>query len=165
METDDSIYFYGHKNKFGYMSNFYPCSFTIRRLGNIETYNCSEQYFMAAKCRTFDPNNINLLNKIMNETNPMKIKMLGRQVKNFDDDVWNMKRQRIMFKELLYKFKSNPDLKNQLLETYPKKLYEASPRDKVWGIGMNTIKAINIDPSKYGQNLLGKILESVRDLL
>lgn len=113
----------------------------------------------------FDPDNEELINQIMTSTNPTKIKMFGRQVKNFDVDVWNSKRYHIMYKALLYKFSSNKDLGKMLLATQYKKLYEASPRDKIWGIGMGAEKAKSVDPSKYGQNLLGKLLESIRELL
>ena len=78
METPDAIYFYGHNDKFGYMSNFYRCDFVD---DSEIKYNCSEQYLMYHKCLLFDKTNIKMLENILNETSPTKIKSFGRQVK------------------------------------------------------------------------------------
>ena len=80
MESENSIYFYGSKNKHGYLSNFYKCNFQCIINNNTVIFNCSEQYFMYFKCITFDPNNSELLNMILKEINPVKIKALGRKV-------------------------------------------------------------------------------------
>ena len=42
---------------------------------------------------------------------------------------------------------------------------EASPRDKIWGIGFDASKAIQVPKNKYSQNLLGKALMQVRNEL
>ena len=67
-----------------------------------------------------------------------------------------------MLNGLRLKFTQNEDLKKKLLETGDKDLYEASFRDKIWGIGFGIRQAPNISPEKYGQNLLGKALMLVR---
>jgi predicted NAD-dependent protein-ADP-ribosyltransferase YbiA (DUF1768 family) len=76
-ETNDAIYFYGHKNPFGYLSNFYPCEFkSICKVNDSKrtiAFNCSEQYFMFKKCQLFDPANTMLMHKIISEINPVKI--------------------------------------------------------------------------------------------
>ena len=163
MEYEDKIYFYGSKGIYGYLSNFYKSNFECFINNNIIKFNCSEQYFMYYKCITFDINNIELLNKILKETNPIKIKALGRKVQNFDDIVWNSIKYSIMLNALYYKFSQNLELKQKLLNTNNKLLYEASPRDKIWGIGYSAEKAINIEPKKYGSNLLGKALLELRE--
>lgn len=56
-------------------------------------------------------------------------------------------------------------MKNYLLNTNDKKLYESSPYDKIWGIGFEAEKAINVDVREYGENLLGKASMQVRDEL
>ena len=159
METDNEIYFYRENEKYGYMSNFYPAAFTDN---NLLTFNCSEQYFMYQKALTYDPENTELLNKILKEKNPVTIKKLGRSVKNYDEIDWNKKRFNIMVDGLRYKFKQNKNLLQKLIKTKNKTLYEASRYDKIWGIGFSVSDAPNIDKSKYGKNLLGIALMKIR---
>ena len=144
------------------MSNFYSCLFSEN---NIQ-FNCSEQYFMYMKCKTFDNNNEKLKNKILQEKSPTKIKKFGRLVKNYNDKIWSEIRYNIMKDGLLLKFTQNKYLYDQLLKTGLKKIYEASKYDKVWGIGYNTKAALELnDIHKYRSNLLGKCLEEVRNEL
>jgi ribA/ribD-fused uncharacterized protein len=167
METDTAIYFYGHVNRFGFLSNFYPCEFKIKCTVDNEKctiqFNCSEQYFMYKKCMLFDKNNTLLIHKILSATVASKIKAFGRQVLNFDNEIWSQHKCKIMLKALKYKFGQNDDLMSLLQSTKGKMLYEASSRDKVWGIGISLPNAINVDPSLYGENLLGSCLVKIRD--
>jgi ribA/ribD-fused uncharacterized protein len=162
MSTNCPIYFFGQDNRNGYMSNFYESYFVDEEKNN---FNCSEQYFMYRKCKRFDNNNTRLLNAILNETNPSVIKKYGRAVKNYDDDIWNNERYDVMVEALRLKFNQNEDIKKQLIETKPRLLYEASPYDKIWGIGFCYRDAIRQDESNFGQNLLGKALMQIRDEL
>jgi ribA/ribD-fused uncharacterized protein len=158
METVNDIYFYGHKNEFGYMSNFYETTF----IEHNTKFTCSEQYLMYYKCIIFDPLNFALLNAIIKETSPIKIKKFGRQVKNYNDIVWDALRYDIMLNGLRLKFNQNETIKLQLKQTSNKNLFEASIFDKIWGIGFNAAKAISIKKEKFGRNLLGKALMQVR---
>ena len=159
METDREIYFYNLQNKFDYMSNFYKTDFTDK--DDIK-YNCSEQYFMYYKCKIFDPNNNILLEAILKETSPAKIKKYGREVRNFNDTIWKEKRYNIMLEALRLKFDQNEIIKQKLIETKNKVLYEASKYDKIWGIGFYYTDAIQIDKNRFGENLLGKALMEFR---
>jgi len=111
------------------MSNFYKTDFTDK---DYIKYNCSEQYFMYYKCKTFDPNNNILLEAILKETSPAKIKKYGREVINFNDTIWKEKRYNIMLGALMLKFNQNEIIKQKLIETKDKVLYEASKYDKIW---------------------------------
>jgi len=162
METDTEIYFYNLKNKFNYMSNFYKTIFTDK--DGIK-YNCSEQYFMYHKCKIFDQKNNILLETIITETSATKIKKYGRQVQNFNDIFWKEKRYNIMLEALRLKFNQNEIIKQKLLETKPKILYEASKNDRIWGIGYYDKDAMQIDKSKFGENLLGNALMEIRSEL
>jgi len=154
------LFFWGENKINGFLSNFYPTKFIIDNL----TYNCSEQYFMKKKQELFDKTNNILATNIMNETNPKNIKNYGRQVKNFSDDIWNINKYKIMYDGVFAKFSQNHELKIKLLNTGNMYLVEASPYDKIWGIGFNQSNALN-NKNKWGQNLLGKILMKVRDKL
>jgi ribA/ribD-fused uncharacterized protein len=160
METPTEIYFYGINDEYAYMSNFYKIDF-VDNISNIR-YNCSEQYFMYKKCELFDKTNVSLLNLILNETSPTKIKSYGRRVKNFNDDVWATHKYNIMINGLMLKFIQNETIKQKLINTGNKTLYEASKFDKIWGIGYYAIDAVNTPKHKFGQNLLGNALMHVR---
>jgi ribA/ribD-fused uncharacterized protein len=164
METPEAIYFFTPKcEKYGYLSNFYKTNLVEEEQDKL--FNCSEHYFMYYKCLTFDPTNSELLEKIYSEESSYKVKKLGRQVKHYDDKIWSEKRYSIMINALRLKFTQNKVIKDKLLSTKPKILYEASPFDKLWGIGYSSKNAIIKDTQKYGQNLLGKALMQVRDEL
>ena len=160
METANEIYFFRESGKYGSFSNFYASRFVEN---NIE-FNCSEQYFMYYKCLTFDKENKYLLEAILNEKSPGKIKNFGRQVKNYNDKIWNEKRYSVMINALRLKFTQNKEIKDLLISTKEKLLFEASPFDKIWGIGFEGKTAANmIDKTKFGKNLLGQALMEIRD--
>ena len=107
--------------------------------------------------------NIKLLNIILSESNPKKIKQYGRKVKNYNDNTWNQIRYDIMKNGLRLKFNQNQNLKTYLIKTGTKLLYESSPYDKIWGIGFHGRDAINTNLNLYGLNLLGNALMEIRD--
>jgi hypothetical protein len=162
MSDNCPIYFFGQDKPNGFMSNFYKSDFVDEEGNN---YNCSEQYFMYRKCQRFDASNIRLLNGILTETNPSTIKRYGREVKNYDEKIWEEERYGIMVEALRLKFNQNAYIRKQLIETKPRLLYEASPYDKIWGIGFCYRDAIREDEINFGQNLLGKALMQIRDEL
>lgn len=160
MESQSEIYFFRENGKYGPFSNFYPSKF----IENGIEFNCSEQYFMYYKCLEFDPLNKPLLEAILNEKSPTKIKKLGRQVKNYDDKIWSEKRYQVMSNALKLKFTQNQEIKELLINTKEKILFEASPFDKIWGIGFDGKTAVNmINKTKFGKNLLGSALMEVRE--
>lgn len=127
-------------------------------------YFCMEQYMMAEKARLFKDKEIE--EKIMECKYPKKIKALGREVKNFNQDIWNDNKYDIVLRGNYEKFSQNEELKNFLINTKEKILVEASPYDSVWGIKMS-YKDENIENPFYwkGENLLGFALMEVRDKL
>ncbi|MCQ2229471.1 MAG: NADAR family protein [Bacteroidales bacterium] len=129
---------------------------------NIE-YACAEQYMMAQKALLFKDTYI--AQQIMQTTDPSVMKKLGRQVRNYDEDIWQSQRVAIVTKGNIAKFSDprNHKLKEYLLSTGNAPLAEASPFDKIWGIGLDAQTAMKTPPSNWpGQNLLGQILMSVR---
>ncbi len=135
----------------GLFSNWHECYFTDNNI----MFNCGEQYMMYQKAITFGDNET--ANKILKELSPRKQKELGRQVKNFNPKVWDSLKYIIVKNGLTEKFNQNPEFKDYLLKYKGYVLVEASPYDRIWGIGFYDYEAIqNID--NWGENLLGKIL-------
>ena len=126
-------------------------------------YNC-EQYMMYNKALLFHDQES--ADAIMNTDNPKTIKQLGRKVKNFNEERWLIYRERIVQRGNYLKFTQNNNLKLLLLETGNKIIAEASPYDKIWGIGLsvNSPDATNVKKWK-GQNLLGVALMMVRNAI
>lgn len=126
------------------------------------TYTCAEQYMMYQKAVLF--NDYDAARKIMATTNPSDMKHYGRMVKGFDQKIWDENCERIVYAGNYLKYNQNEKHRLQLFETVGTILVEASPVDKIWGIGLNEIKANVIPPEQWpGKNLLGKILTKVRD--
>ena len=156
-----TIYFYGHKvdSKYPYLSNFYKSTFIDD--DNI-SYYCSEQYLMAQKALLM--NDYDIYEKILQAETPIQCKKLGRKVKNWNQQLWNKNKCEIMFSALYYKFSQNYKLKQKLLATGDSILAEASPYDRIWGIGLS-LEDAKSGKQWRGENLLGKLLMKVRDSL
>ena len=142
-------------------SNFHSAAYTLHG----ETFHSSEQGFMYGKAILFD--DMNTASKILQAKTPAVAKKLGREVKHFNVSTWNKNKISIMRENVLAKFSQNEKLKMKLLELgNNKKFVEASPNDKIWGIGLREDVAKDIDENKWpGENLLGKVLDSVREEL
>jgi ribA/ribD-fused uncharacterized protein len=101
--------------------------------------------------------------KIMAQSSARKVKELGRLIKNFDEIEWDKHKLNIVVNGNMLKFSQHPELKDQLLKTTGL-LVEASPYDRIWGIGYSTKNADN-NKDNWGQNLLGRSLMYVREKL
>lgn len=107
---------------------------------------------------------IDVAEMIMEQSHPRKQKFLGRQVRGYDDAVWMANCQEIMVPGLVSKFTQDSYSLQCLLDTVDSTIVEASPYDKIWGIGMKGDDPRATDPTKWeGQNLLGIVLMKVRD--
>ena len=107
-------------------------------------------------------NDSDVATQILAATTPIEVKALGRQVKNFDDEIWKENRYRIVKEGNILKFTQHSDLKEKLLATKGKMLVEASPRDRIWGIGYGAKNAL-ANKERWGLHLLGLVLVEVRD--
>jgi len=125
-------------------------------------YNCSEQWMMAEKARLFG--DTGTLAKILVSIEPREQKALGRQVKGFDKAKWDKVARDVVYKGCFAKFSQNPDLKKTLFDTEGTTLVEASPEDRIWGIGLSKHdpRAQN-RPTWRGKNWLGEVLTKVRE--
>jgi len=127
-----------------------------------QRYATSEHYMMAEKARLMGDDATRA--KILANPSPSVAKKLGQSVKPWDEARWLQHRCRIMYEGCRAKFSSTPELRNQLLSTGKKVLVEASPLDRIWGIGMAADDPRAQRPAEWGGlNLLGRVLMRVRE--
>ena len=116
---------------------------------------------MASKARLFADDET--LQQILESADPKTAKALGRKVKNFDDNVWKANCRRLVTEGNVAKFGQNESLRAFLLGTGGQVLVEASPFDRIWGIGLKATDSKAKHPDTWqGQNLLGFALMDVR---
>lgn len=157
------LFFWGHKKppdgsvNHSCLSQWYEAGF--EQDGNY--YPTAEHYMMAAKARLFG--DVAIEQKIMQCDHPNEAKKLGRLVSGFNTEQWNQSRFDIVVAANIAKFAQNPPLKHYLLDTGSRVLVEASPRDRIWGIGMGKNNPDAGIPKNWrGLNLLGFALMVVR---
>jgi predicted NAD-dependent protein-ADP-ribosyltransferase YbiA (DUF1768 family) len=141
-------------------------------------YKTAEHYMMYRKALLFNDPATGAL--ILESTSPRDVRTLGRQVANFDEKIWIANRERIVEEGTRYKFTRpvseeglrrgvnedadlmKPDtLRGLLLGTGEREIVEASPMDRIWGVGFGEAKAEG-NRGRWGLNLLGKALVRVR---
>ncbi|KAG9676580.1 DUF1768-domain-containing protein, partial [Aureobasidium melanogenum] len=160
-DSSEPIYFYITKEKpHGIFSQFYECTFTDPKYPDIE-FKCAEQYMMYNKAQTF--NSPDIAAQILATTASKAQKALGRRIKGFSDAIWVAVKFGIVERGNLLKFEQDEDFKKVLLATGDRLLVEAASDDKIWGIGYTAAGAKKVSREKWGQNLLGKVLMSVRE--
>jgi ribA/ribD-fused uncharacterized protein len=81
----------------------------------------------------------------------------------WDESAWIAIRSSLMMIALRLKFQSSSTLMTHLLDTAELELVEASPWDKIWGVGLAARDPRILDKATWkGENLLGKCLMRVR---
>jgi len=127
-------------------------------------YTTAEHWMMAEKARLFGDDAT--LKKILAAQSPAAAKNQGRLVADFDPVTWDAHKADIVVNGNLHKFGQHVDLKEFLLKTGDRILVEASPVDRIWGIGMAKDNEHIENPLKWrGENLLGYALMTVREQL
>ena len=102
--------------------------------------------------------------RIFRANTPDGCKALGKEVTPFDPKTWDSISYDVVKTANRAKFEQNPDLMKMLLDTGDSIIAEASPNDKIWGIGMDAETAAKTDSADWaGKNKLGKILMELRD--
>lgn len=161
----DYLFFWGHTYQAGAvgkasLSQWYPAPFTV---GDI-TYHSAEHWMMVGKARLFG--DLTAYERIVMNTSPAEVKTLGRQIVGFDEARWSEVKYAIVRDGNLEKFSQNQALRDYLLSTGDKVIVEASPTDRIWGIGLTQDDPLARDPRTWrGQNLLGFALMEVRHTL
>ncbi len=142
------------------LSQWYPASFEVDGVA----YPAAEHYMMAEKARLFG--DLEACQQILQARHPKEAKNLGQSVRGFDEETWTFHRCEIVVRGNTAKFGQNPALRSFLLQTGERVLAEASPHDRIWGIGLSADNPRAVDPQQWqGLNLLGFALMKVRYLL
>ena len=159
------VFFWGHRKPISgvsetCLSQWYEASFELE--GTL--YQTAEHFMMAEKASLFGDSEAAL--KAVQASNPGEAKKIGRSVKGFIKSLWLQKRFSIVVNGNLGKFGQNKELKEFLLSTDQRVLVEASPVDKIWGIGLGADDPRIENPNLWkGENLLGFALMEVRSIL
>lgn len=144
----------------GYLSNWYPSPFTVDGVA----FSSMEQFMMYRKAICFGDEAVAA--QILSTSDVAEIKLLGRQVSNYDESMWNGIRQIVVYEGLLAKFSQNEELKTKLKATGNAVLAECAVKDHIWGIGLSMKDPDRLNKAKWnGQNLLGYALMMVRERL
>lgn len=144
----------------GCLSQWWPCTFAI---DGVE-YTSAEQWMMAAKARLFGDSHAE--ERILAARTPAEAKKLGRLVRGFDEQVWAQQRFELVVLGNLAKFGQDAALGTYLSSTANRVLVEASPKDRVWGIGLSADDPSAQVPAEWkGLNLLGFALMEARERL
>ncbi|MGW3329579.1 NADAR family protein [Streptomyces rubiginosohelvolus] len=142
------------------LSQWWPSPFTVDGV----TYASAEHWMMAGKARLFgDPE---AEAAAVTAKSPAAAKKAGRLVRGFDEDVWIRERFALVVAGSVHKFGQDPELAGYLLSTGDRVLVEASPRDRIWGIGLAADDERAERPQEWrGLNLLGFALMEARERL
>lgn len=156
-ETEKFIFFFTEKD---WLSQFYPAPFEAHGI----KFPTAEHFMMYRKAMTFEDKKT--AEKVLRARTPKEAKALGKKVKGFTNEYWDPIKESIVIHGSILKFNSNEVLKKKLLATGNKILVEASPYDKIWGIGIGEHHLDATNPNHWrGQNLLGKCLMEARNIL
>lgn len=143
----------------GSLSQFCPAPFVVDGV----TFRTAEHWMMAEKARLFHDDEA--VEHILKAATPQAAKAAGRAVRGFSEDRWAAARYQIVVAGNLAKFSQHEDL-GRFLTSGDRVLVEASPLDRIWGIGLAEDDKRAMSPSRWpGLNLLGFALMEVRDQL
>ncbi|WP_312871597.1 NADAR family protein [Amycolatopsis acididurans] len=165
LDEPEYLYFWGHEpagNGVGptCLSQWWPAEFVVGG----RAYPTAEHFMMSEKALLFG--DADIAGQILRTTDPKEAKALGRQISGFDESRWEQRRFEIVVEGNLAKFTQHPTLRDFLLGTRDAVLVEASPEDRIWGIGLAAHDARVVDPDTWpGLNLLGLALMAVRSRL
>lgn len=157
-ETNERfVFFWTDDGPNGHFSNWYRRKFVIDDFEYLHV----EQYMMAQKAKFFHDSEH--YTAILRATEPWDCKSLGKMVKPFDSSRWNSVKFDIVKAGSRAKYEQNPDLMEELLSTGGAILAEASPKDFIWGIGLDADTAAKTPLSQWpGENLMGRALMELR---
>ena len=142
------------------LSQWWPSPFTVAGVG----YATAEHWMMAAKAGTFDDGDA--LARVLGSPSPEVAKEAGRSVRGFDSATWRAVAYDVVVEGNAHRFGAHADLRAYLVGTGDDVLVEASPVDRIWGVGLPESDPAHRRPSAWqGENLMGLALMEVRERL
>ncbi|MBB5930119.1 NADAR family protein [Streptomyces echinatus] len=160
------LHFWGHRPRpdgrvgASCLSQWWPSPFVV---DGVE-YATAEHWMMAGKARLFG--DAEAERRVLAAEHPAEAKKAGRLVRDFDQETWERERFRIVVEGSVHKFAAQDDLRLFLLNTGNRVLVEASPVDRIWGIGLAADDEAAAEPERWrGLNLLGFALMEAREQL
>ncbi|MBL7257693.1 NADAR family protein [Paractinoplanes lichenicola] len=160
------LFFWGHQAErdgsagAGCLSQWWPSRFTTEG----HSFASAEHYMMWRKAVLFGDEA--MAERILVAPHPKVAKALGGRVEHFRQEEWDAHRYEIVVAGNLAKFGQDDELRDYLLTTGERVLVEASPLDRIWGIGLGRDDPRAADPRRWrGTNLLGFALMDVRESL
>jgi ribA/ribD-fused uncharacterized protein len=160
------LFFWGHRPQrdgsigTGCLSQWWPSAFTVDGV----PFATAEHYMMWRKALLFGDEEA--AQRIVVASHPRQAKMLGRRIQGFDEQTWIAERSAIVLEASVAKFGQRPELRDFLVGTGERILVEASPTDRIWGIGLAATDERTADPAQWqGLNLLGFALMQAREKL
>ena len=159
----DFLFFWGRKR--GDSREVGPFAFSQWHKSPFEVggvvYHTAEHWMMAEKARLFEDPKAEA--KILKYLQPRDAQNMGREIRNFNQEVWDAHKFEIVRQGSIHKFEQNDLLRGYLLGTGDRVLVESSPVDEVWGIGLKDSDPKARDPLTWkGTNLLGFALTEAR---
>lgn len=139
--------FYGHRGVDGFLSNFYQSFVVVKGV----RYASGEHALHAAKALLFGDTEVH--RAILDSKSTAHAKRLGRQVRGFKEEVWRAQSLDVQIAICRAKMASLDPAVVEKLRTWF--LVEASPTDRVWGVGCRAAASLN--PERWrGENRLGR---------
>ena len=153
--SDEAVIFYSKNSPF---SNHHRSFFTIDNV----RYNCTEQYIMQQKC--LQAGDLAAAAQVMEEDDPVHQKAIGKSISNFDKKAWEKEAKTLVKDGIRAKVTQNDYIRELLLATVNRRIAEANKFDKLFGIGfhLNDKRAWDVKNWTNGQNLMGQLLEEIR---
>ena len=139
------------------LSQWYPAELVV----DGHRFPTAEHYMMFRKAKLFGDDAA--AERILEAPNASAVKAIGRAVRGFKDSVWEQHRFSIVVEGNYAKFTQSASLNAFLSSTKKRILVEASPVDRIWGIGLAADDPHVENPLEWrGLNLLGFALMDVR---
>ncbi|KAK0386423.1 hypothetical protein NLU13_6260 [Sarocladium strictum] len=154
----EPVFFYKPNGSYGVFCQWYPSKFTVSSAD-------IEQFMMYCKAARFSDETRQ--RQVLNTADPSRQKRIGKKVDGFFEEYWTEVKSQVVEMGNYAKFTQDEQLKQWLLGTGDRELVEASPRDKVWGIGFaaeteDEIRIALEHREYWGENRLGEALKAVR---